>query len=203
MFLYRARSFHRSLRMQSMTLGLFTGVCYSHQTGLVKSQHVVLLPKHRGESEHQTDTTCISSTVSSLSAPLPGTLSLQRHPPPFPSPWPHTSHTVSESQRLSTPSVILLSALNDSAWCLAQRVCLSSIQLVSRGSLPACLSAPRVTTHESQESGNHVGPDVLPRFSQLVMPAHSSLVSAASAWPLFQRHYDMLAEALNNSQSSL
>lgn len=139
MFLYRARSFHRSLRMQRMTLGLFTGMCYSHQTGLVKSQHVVLLPKHRGESEHQTDTTCISSTVSSLSAPLPGTPSLQRHPPPFPSSWPHTSHTVSESQRLSTPSVILLSALNDSAWCLAQRVCLSSIQLVSRGSLPACL----------------------------------------------------------------
>lgn len=68
---------------------------------------------------------------------------------------------------------------------------------------PACLSAPRVTTHESQESGNHVGPDVLPRFSQLVMPTHRSLVSAASAWPLFQRHYDMLAEALNNSQSSL
>lgn len=44
--------------------GLFTVMCYSHQTGLVKSQHVVLLLKHPGEPEHQADGACISSSVS-------------------------------------------------------------------------------------------------------------------------------------------
>lgn len=44
--------------------GLFTVLCYSHQTGLVKSQHVVLLLKHPGEPEHQADRACISSSVS-------------------------------------------------------------------------------------------------------------------------------------------
>lgn len=199
MFLYRARSFHRSLRMQSMTLGLFTGMCYSHQTGLVKSQHVVLLPKHRGESEHQTDTTCISSTVSSLSAPLPGTPSLQRHPPPFPSSWPPYCIWVTTAFNSLCHSSICTKWFG----LVSGPKSLPVIHPARVSGQPACLSAPRVTTHESQESGNHVGPDVLPRFSQLVMPTHRSLVSAASAWPLFQRHYDMLAEALNNSQSSL
>lgn len=134
MFLYRARSFHRSLRMQSMTLGLFTGMCYSHQTGLVKSQHVVLLPKHRGESEHQTDNLylfhCQFTFRPSSWHPLPPT------PPPTVSFFltPHKSYCIWVTTAFNS-----LSALNDSAWCLAQRVCLSSIQLVSRGSLPACL----------------------------------------------------------------
>lgn len=47
-------------------------MCYSHQTGLVKSQHVVLLLKHPRELEHQADVACVSSSVSWFSSPLPG-----------------------------------------------------------------------------------------------------------------------------------
>lgn len=143
-------------------------MCYSHQTGPVKSQHVVLLLKHPRESEHQADSACISSSVSSFSSPLPGT---PAPPPAFPSSWTHTSHTVSESPRLSTHSVILLSTQN--RWvCRLARRCLSVIYPVCVES--ASLSAPRVTTHESRESANHVGPDVPPQFSQRVKPPHSS-----------------------------
>lgn len=53
--------------------GLFTEMCYSHQTGLVKTKHVVLLLKHPRDSKHQADMACISSSVSSFSSPLPGT----------------------------------------------------------------------------------------------------------------------------------
>lgn len=201
MFLYRARSFHRSLRMQSMTLGLFTGMCYSHQTGLVKSQHVVLLPKHRGESEHQTDNLylfhCQFTFRPSSWHPLPPT------PPPTVSFFltPHKSYCI----WVTTAFNSLCHSSICTKWfgLVSGPKSLTVIHPARVSGQPACLSAPRVTTHESQESGNHVGPDVLPRFSQLVMPTHRSLVSAASAWPLFQRHYDMLAEALNNSQSSL
>lgn len=52
--------------------GLFTVMCYSHQTRLVKSQHVALLLKHPGEPEHQADRACVSSSVSSFSSRLPG-----------------------------------------------------------------------------------------------------------------------------------
>lgn len=75
--------------------GLFTVMCYSHQTGLEKSQHVVLLLKHPREAQHQSDRICISSSVSSFFF----SPSLWR-PPLFSHiflfPHPLISHTVSE-----------------------------------------------------------------------------------------------------------
>lgn len=120
---------------RGLVWGLFTEMCYSHQTGPLKSQHVVLLLEHPGESQHQADSACISSSVSSFSSLIPGT---PTPPPKFPSSWPHTSHTVSESPQLSTPSVDLLSTLNHSVWCLARSICLSSIQSASQAGLPVC-----------------------------------------------------------------
>ncbi len=87
-------------------------------------------------------------------------------PPPFPSSWPHTSHTLFESPQLSTHSVVPLSTqktIGSGVWP-GESVC-------HRASLcpeSASLSTPGVTTHESWESANHVGPDVPPQ------PPHSS-----------------------------
>lgn len=116
--------------------GLFTVICYSHQTRLVKSQHVALLLKHPGEPEHQADRACVSSSVSSFSSPLPGN---PHSTPTFPFfLCPLRSHTVSESLKLSTHSVILLSTKSRLVWCLARRHFLSSPLSGCQASQPVC-----------------------------------------------------------------
>lgn len=112
--------------------GLFTEMCYPHQTGVVKSQHVVLLFKHSRERE--ADSACISFSLSSYSSHLPG-----------------TAHSILTRLLLS----FFLARCRSSIWVIAAASVVSPWEFVNHlsnicwksGSLSAC----RVTTHENQK----------------------------------------------------
>ena len=128
--------------------GLFAEMCYSHQTGLVKSQHVVLLLKHPRESKHQADRACISSSVSSFSSPLPGT------PPPNSTPTfsfflaPHKSYCKWVTAAFNPLPPFFYLPKTISVW-VSGREKLSVIYAACVPSQPACLH-PELTTHESK-----------------------------------------------------
>lgn len=111
--------------------GSFSQMCYSHQTELVKSQHVVLLLKHFWESMDQADG-MLESLFLSVHIPPP---QLPGIPPPlFPSHPARTSLTVTESPRVSDPKPLSFSYLpypthihnqtTCAAGCLVMRFCL-------------------------------------------------------------------------------
>lgn len=144
---FTACLFPQALHMQSAGWcgGCFAEMCYSHQTGLVKSQHVVLLLKHPRESKHQADRACISSSVSSFSSPLPGT----PHSAPTFSFFlaPHKSYCIWVTAAFNPlpPFFYLPKTIRSGVWP-REAVC----HLCSLCPKSASLSAPRVTTHESQ-----------------------------------------------------
>lgn len=125
--------------------GLFTEMCYSHQTALVKTLNVVLLLRRPGDSEHQADMACISSSVSSFSSPLPG------RPPPPPL-HPHLFFLAGPTQVFlylshhSTTNPLCRSSIYPKPFGVLSVRHLSTLCPNSVG-----LSATRLTTHEITE----------------------------------------------------
>lgn len=130
--------------------GLFAGLCYSHQLGVVKSECCFTAATLRGLQT--------SAQTGLISLPLsvhfnPVFLATLAPLPPFPL-------TVSDTTQLSAHSLILLSYQKHSIWCLDREpVC----HLPSR---PACLHLDW-PHNESWAQTNHVGPDVPPQVCRV------------------------------------